>query len=155
MAKGNLISGSFWFLVSVFVGFESFRLGLGTMQHPGPGFLFFWTAIFLGILSLSLLTDAWRSLKTDPVGAGSPEKLNIGKVIFVLIGLFLYAFLLETLGFILLTFALLLFILGYLEKKGWVYSALVSLLITSASYLLFQTWLKTQLPLGILENVFF
>jgi hypothetical protein len=94
-------------------------------------------------------------MKTDQAGKKNREEINMRKVLFVLAGILIYALLLETLGFVLLTFALLVFILGYLEKKGWVYATLVSLLITSASYLLFQTWLKTQLPLGIFEYYFY
>ena len=63
MGKGNLISWSFWLIVSVIFGLESYGLGLGTSQQTGPGFLFFWTAIFLGILSLSIIVEAWRIKK--------------------------------------------------------------------------------------------
>ena len=150
MGKGNLISGSFWFIVSVFFTIESYRLGLGSLNQPGPGFLFFWAGIFLGILSLSLLVEAWgKSAKGDKKEIF--DKRNLGKIALVLLATFLYAILIEKLGFILMTVALLTFILGLVEKKGWLFTVSTSVIITAAAYLVFQAWLKTQLPEGILE----
>ena len=150
MGRGNFISGSFWFIVSVFFTIESYRLGLGSLNQPGPGFLFFWAGIFLGILSLSLLVEAWRK---RPKGDKKEifDKRNLGKIALVLIATFLYAILIEKLGFILMTVALLIFILGLIEKKGWLFTVSTSVIITAAAYLVFQAWLKTRLPEGILE----
>ena len=149
MEKGNVISGSFWFVVSVFFTIESYRLGLGTLTEPGPGFLFFWAGIFLGILSLSLLVEGWRRIRVEGDRKGIFGNLNLGKIGFLLIATFLYAILLEKLGFILMTLALLVFILGFIEKRGWVFTVSVSAIITFAAHLVFQIWLKGQLPKGI------
>ena len=154
MGKGNLISGSFWFIVSVFFTIESYRLGLGSLNHPGPGFLFFWAAIFLGILSLSLLVEAWRK-RTKGDRKEIFDKRNLWKIALVLVATFLYAILLEKLGFILMTVAILAFILGLIEKRGWLFTVSTSVIITAAAYLVFQAWLKTQLPEGIFEFLSF
>ena len=148
MGKGNLISGSFWFVVSVFFTIESYRLGLGSLNQPGPGFVFFWAGIFMGILSFSLLVESWRKrAKGDRKEIF--DKSNLMKIALVLIATFLYAILLEKLGFILMTLALLVFLLGFIEKRGWRFTVSASVIITAAAYLVFQTWLKTQLPEGI------
>ena len=115
MRKGNLISGSFWFIVSVFVTIESYRLGLGSLNHPGPGFLFFWAGIFMGILSLSILVEAWPKRGKDDEKKIF-DKRNLGKIALLLIGTFLYAVFLEKLGFILMTLALLVFLLGFIDN---------------------------------------
>jgi len=151
MDKGDLRSGIFWLIVSIFIIVQSYGLGLGALNHPGPGFLFFFTGIFLGILSLSLVGEAWRKRRAEGISQRIFEKVNIRKILFVMIGVFLYALLLEKVGFIVMTIALLVFIFGFIEKRGWLYTALASVMITSAAYLLFQAWLKTQLPRGILE----
>jgi putative tricarboxylic transport membrane protein len=149
--KGNLVSGAFCFIFSVFISIESYRLGLGAFHEPGSGFLYFCTGIFLGILSLSLIVETGRSKNPEEDGGAIFKKLNLRKVLSVLIAIFLYAIFLEKLGFILMTFAVLVFLLGVVERKGWVYTILVSVIITSAAYLVFQTWLRTQLPRGILD----
>jgi putative tricarboxylic transport membrane protein len=130
---------------------ESYRVGLGTLHKPGTGFLFFWTSIFLGIMSLITLIRAWRTKK-----AGEPEipifgKLNITKIVLVLISVFLYALLMETLGFILVTLLFFMFLLRMVEKKTWFLTILVSITVSTIAYLIFEIWLKCQLPKGLLE----
>ncbi len=151
MGRADRISGIFWLLFAIFVGIESYRLGLGTLHKPGPGFLYFWTSIALGIMALVVLIRARMSKK-----AGEPEvsifgKQNTTKILFVLISVFLYALLMETIGFILVTLLLFIFLLGIIEKKRWWYTAFVSILVTVISYLIFEVWLKSQLPKGLLE----
>ena len=102
----------------------------------------------MGILSFSLLVEAWRKrAKGDRKEIF--DKSNLVKIALVLIATFLYAILLEKLGFILMTLALLVFLLGFIEKRGWRFTVSASVIITAAAYLVFQTWLKTQLPEGI------
>jgi Tripartite tricarboxylate transporter TctB family len=47
------------------------------------------------------------------------------------------------------TFLLFLFILGFVEKKGWITAILTSIAVTAAAYLIFETALQSQLPKGI------
>jgi putative tricarboxylic transport membrane protein len=150
MGKADRISGSFWFIFSVMVSIESYRLGLGTLHRPGPGFLFFWAGIFLGILSVVVIIRAWGSKKS-----GEPEisifgGQNMTKVVFVLISLFFYALLMEKIGFIIITLLLFVFLLGVIEKKRWFFAIFVSILVTVIAYLIFEIWLKSQLPKGLL-----
>jgi putative tricarboxylic transport membrane protein len=150
MGRADRISGIFWLLFSALVIIESYRLGLGTLHQPGPGFLFFWTSIALGIMALVVLIRAWISQK-----AGEPKisifgTQNTRKIILVLISLFLYAILMETLGFILVTLLLFIFLLGIIEKKKWWFTVFVSVVVTVIAYLIFEIWLKSQLPKGLL-----
>lgn len=150
MGKADRISGSFWFIFSVMVSIESYRLGLGTLHQPGPGFLFFWAGIFLGILSVVVIIRTWGSKK-----AGEPEisifgGQNMTKVVLVLISLFLYALLMEKIGFIIITLLLFVFLLGVIEKKRWFFAIFVSILVTVIAYLIFEIWLRSQLPKGLL-----
>ena len=151
MGKADRISGFFWFLFSLFASYQSYKLGLGTLYQPGPGFLFFWTGIVIGILSLTIIL---RSLKMRP-GEGTEEsifeKRNVLKVIFVLLALLLYALLIDRLGFIIVTLLLFLFLLKVIEKKRWWFAILLSLMVTGLAYLLFETGLQSQLPKGLLE----
>ena len=151
MSKADKISGLFWLFFGILVSVESARLGLGTLHRPGPGFLFFYAGIFVSIISLIILIRAFLTKKLEE----SKESIfgasrNIWKAVYVLIAIFLYALLMDPLGFIPVTLLLFLFILGILEKKRWIVAALTSLAVTVAAYLIFETALQSQLPKGIL-----
>lgn len=148
MGKADRISGIFWLIFSVFVSMESYNLGLGSLRKPGPGFLFFWIGVLLGIMSLLVIL---RSRRAQPAREGPLRGLNVTKIILVLIALFLYALFMERLGFILVTLGLFLLLLGIIEKKRWSFTLLVSVLVTAATYLIFEVGLQSQLPKGLLE----
>ena len=74
MSKADRISGIFWLLFSVFVSIESYRLGLGNLHQPGPGFIFFWTAVAMGVLSIAVFVRAWAGGKKE-----NPKALSSGK----------------------------------------------------------------------------
>lgn len=150
MIKADRISGSFWLIFALIVIIESYRLGLGTLHRPGPGFVFFWAGIFLGILSLVTVFRAWGSRKVEEPEMLALGKQNTMKIVLVLISVFLYAIFMEKMGFILVTLLLLIFLLLFIEKKSWLYSTLVSIAMTASAYLIFEVWLKSQLPKGFL-----
>jgi phosphatidylglycerophosphate synthase len=120
------------------------------LHKPGPGFLFFWVNIVLGIMSLIVLIRAWAGKKEEGPQPAIFGRQNVAKIIFVLISLFLYALLMETVGFIPITLLLFIYLLGIIEKKRWFYTIFVSVVVTVISYLIFETWLQSQLPKGLL-----
>jgi putative tricarboxylic transport membrane protein len=150
MGRADRISGVFWLLFAIFISIESYRLGLGTLHRPGPGFLFFWASIALGLMSIVILIRAWQSKKAGEPEASIFGKQNTQKIILVLASLFLYAIFMETVGFILITLLLFIFLLGIVEKKRWVFTVFVSIVVTVAAYWIFEIWLKSQLPKGLL-----
>ena len=148
MSRADKISGFFWLFLGVLASAESYRLGLGTVHRPGPGFLFFYIGIFVSIMALIILTRAWvtKKIETQKIFGGH----NVRKAAHVLISIFLYALLMEPLGFIPVTFLLFLFILWIVEKKRWAVALLTSIAVTVAAYLLFEAALQSQLPKGII-----
>ena len=104
----------------------------------------------MGILSIAVLIPAWTRKKTGEREGSLFGKENMLKIIFVLLSLFLYAFFMESLGFIPVTLLLFIFLLGIIEKKRWGVTIFVSVAVTGISYLLFEIWLKSQLPKGLL-----
>ncbi len=148
--RGDRISGIPWLFFSVFIMIESYRMGLGSLHQPGPGFLYFWAAIALAILSSVILMRGWKSKRAGEAEMALFGGDSIVKVILVLISVFLYAFLMEPLGFIPVTLLFFIFLLGFIEKKGVFFTACVSVLVTVIAYLIFEKWLQSQLPRGIL-----
>ena len=151
MGKADRISGVFWLVFAVFISVQSYRLGLGTLHKPGPGFLFFWTGIILAIMALIVLVRAWSGKKTEEPGIPIFGTQNTRKIFLVLVSLFLYAIFMEPIGFIPVTLLLFVFLLGIIEKKKWFYTIFVSGAVTVAAYLIFETWLRSQLPKGLLD----
>jgi len=150
MSKADRFSGVFWLVFGLFICIESYRLGLGTLHKPGPGFLYFWASIFLIIMSIVVLIRAWSSMGTEEPEASIFGKQNPRKIVLVLLSLFLYAIFMEMVGFIPITLLLFVYLLGIIEKKRWFYTIFVSVAVTVAAYLIFETWLQSQLPKGLL-----
>jgi hypothetical protein len=146
----DLIGGLFWFATAVFVCTESASDGLGTFRNPGPGFLPFWSAVVLGVLSaIFVLTKiAGRSEKRTQV---VPEaKMKWEKVVLVVVCLFAYTMLIDTFGYMLTTFAMLFFLFGVIAgSKLWA-RLLLAFITAITTFILFNTWLGVQLPKGIL-----
>jgi putative tricarboxylic transport membrane protein len=101
-------------------------------------------------MSLVILIRGWMSKKTEGTKISIFGRENIPKILLVLISLFLYAFFMETLGFIVVTLLLLIFLLGIIEKKKFGYTIFVSAGVTAIAYLIFEIWLRSQLPRGLL-----
>ncbi|PKN62667.1 MAG: hypothetical protein CVU57_23200 [Deltaproteobacteria bacterium HGW-Deltaproteobacteria-15] len=150
MQKIDLVSGIFWLAFAALVSVLSYLQQVGTLREPGPGFLFFYCGLLLGFMSLIMIVSslrmrsAWKPLSLPFKG------LNLKKLIPVVLSLFLYVALMETLGFVVGTFLILIFLLRIIEKKPWRLSLTTSVLVTACSYLLFQYWLAAQLPRGLL-----
>jgi hypothetical protein len=151
MGKADRISGLFWLIFSLFFSYSAYKLGMGSLRQPGPGFFFFWAGIVVALLSLSVVVKSFGKKAADREKESIFGKSNVGKVCLVLISLFLYAFLMEPLGFLIVTFLLFMVLLGVIEKKSWRFAVLVSLAVTCIAYLVFEIGLQSQLPKGLLE----
>jgi putative tricarboxylic transport membrane protein len=147
-------SSLFWLVLSVIVCLHAHTLGLGHFRNPGPGFLFFWSGIVLGILSLILFSRTIRSTKKAMAGAEDQERVfgnvNWVKVLCVVFALALYGFILERLGFVLSTALFMAFLLQAIEAKKWYMVVFVSVFTALLTYALFELWLQARLPRGIL-----
>ena len=141
----DLTSGLFWLAVAVLICLEGFtNLKLGTLRAPGPGFFPFWGGLLLGMLSLLLLV---RSLKSRERFGSSA--IPWAALLVVLAALLSYLLLLETLGFVLVTFFFLLLLFRF-GITGWIHCCAWAVVATTLTYALFRLWLKVQLPRGLL-----
>src|SRR5262249_48145067 len=112
------VSGLGWLAVALFAATQGLALGLGSLHPPGPGFFPFWGGVVLGLLSILLVV---RSPARDAPGAPqlAPDTARPVVAAGAILG---YLFLLETLGFVPVTFLFLL-LLFRLERRGWAFSA--------------------------------
>lgn len=138
-------SGLFFVLFSLYVCFESWRLGIGSFFRPGAGFFPFYSSLLLGVLSLTVALLTFRG----EVKTGEPWT-DVGNTVKVSLAVLGFALLLTPLGFVATTFLFIFFLLRAIERLGWLFSAAAALLISAAFYVVFGVWLGAQFPPGIL-----
>jgi len=125
------------------------KLGFGSFQQPQAGFMPFFAGLLLGCLALldlaSGFMDRWKEEKEDKT---IWSEINWRKLILTMGILFVYTFLSSTLGFIIGTTLLFLYLFRMMEPRPWWIVLLASLTTTGLFYLVFQIGLESQLPRG-------
>lgn len=139
-ANANLIFSACIFLVSVIYLFDGKDLVLGTMKRPGVGFLPVVSGVLLAVLSLFEIIKALLSQKNAEIN------IEWKKIAFFFAGVIMYMLLLKPVGYIVTTFALLVFLTKLFGAKAWVKPLIFSAVMSLGSYYLFIVALQVQLP---------
>lgn len=145
----QIISSIILIIVGFIVCLGSMRIGFGTFNAPGPGFLPFLAGVFLVLCSLPILIKA--SFEKKPKVAYPQKPVNLRKSIKAIIGFFAYTLLLSTLGYAIGTFLLMLFLFKGVENLKWRWAVITAVLTVLASYILFDFWLQCMLPKGLFD----
>lgn len=147
MRRYDLISGAVLFLFGLVILFYAPQFDLGSFSEPGPGFMSFFAGLIICIFSSITFFVALRnkSSKVEKIWV----EVKFQKLIFTMLILLIYTFVFEKLGFMICTFFLILTMVRFVGYQTWFKSILTAIASTILSYLLFQTWLQTQLPRGI------
>jgi hypothetical protein len=127
----------------------SWNMPMGRVSKPGPGFLPFWVGVILALLSLGLLFGAlFRKGADETVKflSGEGRWINVVWTVGSLLG---YGFLIETLGFVISTLVLLLFLFRYIGNQKWWVAFTGTVLVTLVAHLIFKVGLQVQLPRGL------
>ena len=111
-------------------------------------FMFFGTAIVLGILALHLFIKSLLSGKKKTEDA--PEKIHRWRVVSVIGANIGYILILQPVGYLLSTFFLMGFLFQVSEKGRWFSSVWGAALTSSVSYLIFSRMLQLNLPRGLM-----
>jgi putative tricarboxylic transport membrane protein len=136
--------------LALYIAYEGRELGLGSVHDPGSGYIQFWTGVIMAGLAVALLVQSLLP-GAERTGVGEVFRgIMWGKVLYVTALLIAYTFVLETLGFILTTFILLVILFKTVEPQSWTVSIIGSVLTTATAWLVFVYWLGTQMPPGSL-----
>lgn len=151
MKAYDLGSALFWLAFSIAVFIHSLRMGIGTLNNPGMGFIAFGASGIMGILALILFLQSLIR-NTEGTEVVSPfSGILLSRVIFVLGTIFLYIIFLKPLGYLIATFLLmstLFLIVGYRQWWQFVpFSALISLV----TYYVFFKLFSCPFPPGLLS----
>ena len=148
MKKYDIYTSLFWVSIAVFVCILAMQLGLGSFRYPGPGFFPFLVSIVLFLFSSGVIVMAMKERHQDPTFKELPS-FSI-RVATTLLVLFIFAILLEFLGFILALFLLMLYLFKFPGSGKWWFSTTAATIFVLFVYYFFGVLLKSQLPKGIL-----
>jgi putative tricarboxylic transport membrane protein len=149
MLQRDIIIGlSIVTFISVPFCYESARLGLGTVDNPGAGFMPFFVALILAIMSIGMIVSSLmkRDKKNHPKEAFTVPR----GVIFVNFILILFGFFIEKVGFFVCAFIISIAMLKIWGEKNWFYITIFSLFLNIGIFVLFNLLLGVRLPVGIL-----
>jgi putative tricarboxylic transport membrane protein len=145
----EIVSSLFLILIGAVFCLSSFDLGIGRINAPGPGLIPLGTGGLLILFSIGSIFEAYFGRKFE--GKASLFRgRRWGVVLYVLISLFLYAFILDILGFIVTTFLTMVVLFKISERQSWRMALGTSALTTGFTYLLFDYLLKCSFPRGFL-----
>jgi putative tricarboxylic transport membrane protein len=149
MFNNDQISSAAWFFIGLLILIFSIPYGLGEVHSPGTGFMPFYTGVTMCVFSVFIFIEATRA-RRDGLRWENPLKGTLWeKPIIALAALVAYALLMDRLGFLLATALLIGFLLRGIHPQKWIVVILGAILTSIIMYLVFQVWLKTQLPAGI------
>lgn len=143
------ISGLLLSILSLWICIESFRISIGSLGNPGPGFIGLLSGLVMGIFSVILTIFPNRFIKDSSEGEKTIFTGKIWKVVYTLTALCAYGFFMEILGFLISTFLLMIFLLMGIERQKWWFALIVSALTVIGCYILFILCLHISLPKGL------
>lgn len=120
-------------------------LSFGSFRSPGSGMFPVLIAVLMLFLSLLLIVFPRKREGTGQ----SVSRKSIGRLSAVFVALLLYAFLLESLGFLIVSFLLTTLLFAVFGFQRYWQSVLRAIVSTGLAYALFELILKSNLPKGV------
>jgi putative tricarboxylic transport membrane protein len=149
MKNNDQRSSLFWLAAGLAIAVYSRKYGLGRLSSPGPGFLPFLTGLAISGLALVVFFQQFSKKDQEKV-KDLWQKRNWSTMLMVMGALVFYTLLFKFLGFLLDTFLLIAFLLRVMQPLSWKKVVAGAIGAAGASYVIFQLWLKAQLPTGFL-----
>ena len=149
--RAEIFHALFWLFVGIVTTFSSTRYSLGSFSDPGPGALpFLLGVVFILLALIYLVKSALLRAPPDParsfkIGAGWRQMAS------VIVALLVSAIAFESLGFLITVFLLITVSMLLIEPQRWMLAVFMGLASSLGSYVIFDIWLKVQLPRGILH----
>ena len=149
MRRVALYCNLFWLLFSLLTCIESYRLKLGVVTKPGPGFFPFGAGFIMLILSLIALFQ-WMGKKDSSEKTVQKKPVRWWNIVIILAAIPAYALSLEKIGFLINTFLFISLLLKVVEPQTWKTSILGGVITAIAANLVFNVLFQAQIPSGIL-----
>ena len=153
MKSHDRVGSIFWLVIGTLTTIYAYQFGLGSLDHPGPGFIFLLGGLCLIILST---IDFARTFIRKPETDKDKEmqliwkNLQWQKVLLVLGSLLVYIYFLDVAGFWISTVLLMIILFKGVEFTKWWPAILASLITALISYVIFKVCLQVDFPKGFL-----
>jgi putative tricarboxylic transport membrane protein len=144
--------GIFWVVLGAVMCALSYRLKLGSLHGPGPGFVAFLAGFFIAAVGVVMVLSKFltRHRAEGTVSAPHPFRtVSWSRLVYTMCLLVAYAVLIESLGFMLTTFLVMFGLFFQWEKQNWFWSLFFATAASVTSYVVFEMCLRCQLPRGI------
>ena len=149
MKRTRAYCNLFWLLFSLITCVEAYRLKLGTVHEPGPGFFPFGAGLIMLLLSLAALLQSVTT-KQKVEETSRQETFRWWNIVIILATITAYALSLEKIGFLINTFVFMSLLLKVVEPQPWKTAVIGGLITTLAANVIFNVIFRTQIPNGIL-----
>jgi putative tricarboxylic transport membrane protein len=150
MERYDRIISFLWIALGVGQCVSAWRVGLGKISEPEPGFAPFVVGLGIILLSVFLLVESSIAVKKNP-GKGVPiwSEVYWKRILYMVILLSAYVLLLRKLGYLIDTFLLMVLLVKSGQSSKWTRAIIAGVLISGISYLIFTVWLHVPFPEGI------
>ena len=146
--NNDQLSSTVWFILGLAVCLGSLQYKLGTPASPGTGFMPFLAGMAICFFSGTGLIHSTLRRRQGEGWAPVLQGFSWKNAMIILVSLLAYALLLFPLGFVITTTLFIAFLLRAIVPQRWSVVIACSILTAAASYLIFEVWLKAQLPKG-------
>jgi hypothetical protein len=146
--------GSIWIALGILISLLAYNTGVGSFREPGVGFIGLASGLFLivigSVMSMTRRGNAQQEGKEESKSAVQTTIVRPSfKFIYTLALLALYALLLNPLGYVIATFLVMFGLFFDPVTRRWLPALFASLASVAITYIVFEIWLKSQLPRGI------
>jgi len=145
--KADLVSGIALTAFSAYIILQSLKMPITAEYSPGPGMFPLGLGLILLLLSISLIWDGINPKKADKASKFQNRQGLLASGLLIL-GLAGYAAAIATLGYVITTFLLVLFLMGVVVRDKIKTTVLTAICVTLLLYLIFDVGLKIHLPQG-------
>jgi Tripartite tricarboxylate transporter TctB family len=130
-------------LFALFVMWESRQLPLGTFHQPGPGYV---PVVLASLLLIFGLCIAVTARNAPPLSSISWTEWRHALAILAACSFAVFA--IERFGYRLTVLLILVFLVKFMENRGWIVSLVFAFSLAFGSFFLFYTILRVPLPQG-------
>lgn len=140
-----------FFAVAVFVMLEARNLVYYTRVGPGAGFFPFWLGLLLAVLAIVWFAQVSFQPAADPEEGFIPDRAGALRIVSILVAVLVVGLLMGIVGFQLIMFVFLLFLLVALGRQHPAVTLVISVAGSFGLYYIFKGWLDVQLPASSIE----
>ena len=147
--NSELWGGLIGLALGIFVMRSGLKLKLGTINDPGSGYVLFYTGILMCVFAATIVVTALT--EGGPTFGSRWQNARWAKPAIVIACLTVFAFALDTFGFLLSSIPLMVLLMRLIDPVRWEIAIPVSIIVPAGMWWLLKRVLGIQLPSGMFE----